>query len=270
MRTVFVSALTLGVLFCAVQVIAQRNVLRDFKKTLVAQEQVGAEVKQLKLEVEQLRARLSHSASAHSEPELPSGPDVAIKPATFIAGGAHRDDPFIGSKDSPLLFMAFLDFQCTPCRAFVKDTFPTLKTSFFDRGTVRFLVRDFALDSKPHSITASSFAHCAGEQGAYWKAFDLLYSEDAQPIVDKGEFSTLAQRLEGVDRKRLLRCTNSSRYRQEIVDDKAEGTSLGAKGAPGFFLGRQEGEDRYSGVLVRGAQPYAIFAQQLSRLGVSQ
>lgn len=253
-----------ALLFCLAQVLAQREVLRDFNQKLKQLERLQEQVVNLSHTVKQLEDR-SQSGLPASETQ-PSSTQEVIRPTRYVPGGAERDDPFQGPKDSKVLFMAFFDFQCSPCRSFVKSTLPELKRTFFS-DKVRFLVRDFPLQSKKYSQQAATFAHCAGEQGRYWEAFELLFNESNFELVDKGEFSALSDLLSGIKKKRFLRCINSGRYEQEIADDRAEGRSLGVVGAPAFFIGREVEEGAaFTGVLVRGAQPYAILANEVQKL----
>lgn len=192
-----------------------------------------------------------------------SSKEEAISESNFTADGSHKNDPFLGPKDAEIVIMAFSDFQCRPCRQFFQVVFPKLKETFLDTNKVQFIFRDFPLETNTHAREAASLAHCAGEQGAYWKAHDALFSEIE--AIDFGEFNKIIEKL-SIDAEKLNKCLKSGRYNKEIDGDIKEGVNLGAKGAPGFFLGKRSGEDKYEGIFIRGAQPYAVLRDLIERI----
>ena len=218
-------------------------------------------LKQIKYEVLGLQAELQTvkaSCAAVAAVEAP------IKPAYYQPDGSELDDPFLGPKDSPFIIVAFGDFQSKRCREFFKDSFPALKKDFLDPGKIKFLYRDFPLNSHTHAAQAASIAHCAGEQGLYWQMFDLLLQQAS--AVDTGSFTGLESGIHGIDDKKLKKCSESTRYAKEIQLDIADGRRLGAKGAPGFFVGKALKKDEYEGVLIRGAQPYPVIKAEIEKL----
>ena len=266
----YIAIAAVGIGLLGAQVFLQSQLAKDLNSRLGLCEANVDEVTKLKDEVKQLRQKLAvmnvvNASTSQTQPQSPAESN-AISYSSFTSSSKELDDPFMGKKDSPLLVMAFLDYQCEPCREFAKTTLPKLKEKFFDTDKARFLLRDFPLTSHPQAQQAAAFAHCAGEQGAYWKAFELLFSEKSKSKLASGAFSALASDLEVKSKKRLLRCLKSERYNQEISDDKAEGKSIGAVGAPGFFVGRRLNDGNYAGVFIRGAQPYAVFEKQLVHL----
>ena len=234
-----------------------RQELSALKAELRDLKQLRYEVRTLENDVQSIRGRLSKE-TPQEEDKRP------IVPQRFEPDGSHLDDPFLGPRDAKTIVMAFGNFQCRPCRTFFDETFPQLKSEFADSDRVKVIFRDFPLRTNPQAMKASTLAHCAGEQGAYWKMFDLLFQERER--VDAGEFEALAQLLDNVDTDRLKQCAGSARYERELQKDIAEAVRLGARGAPGFFVGRQEEQgDAYQGVFIRGAQPYAVIRAQIEK-----
>lgn len=187
-----------------------------------------------------------------------------IRNTSFTPDGSHLDDPFLGSKIAPVIMMAFGDFQCRPCRAFYHESLPQLKKEFVETNFVKFIYRDFPLDSHIHAAKAATLAHCAGEQGEYWQTFSILF--DNPELVDAGDFDALRSKIKNVDSSKLNTCLTSFRYQTEIKRDVNEALALGAKGAPGFFIGVEEENGGLRGVFVRGAQPYPVLKAEISKL----
>ena len=80
-----------------------------------------------------------------------------------------KDNPILGAPDAPVTVVEFMDYQCPYCKRFIQSTFPLLKRDFIDTGKVRWIVRDLPLDFHPNARKAAQAAHCAGEQGKFWK-----------------------------------------------------------------------------------------------------
>jgi protein-disulfide isomerase len=217
-------------------------------------------LKQIKYDIRTLEAELS---SLKGEIRSNNTEDRPISEVRVKADGSHLDDPFIGPKEAPLIMMAFVDYQCRPCRQFYSDSFWKLKEEFTDPGHLRFIFRDFPLSSHRYAQQAATLAHCAGEQSNYWQAFEALFEN--QQKVDSGSFEELESQLEEVDLPRLKKCTASERYHAEAALDMEEGKRFGAKGAPGFFIGHKNDEGWFSGVFVRGAQPYPVLRTEIEK-----
>ena len=218
--------------------------------------QLRYELRSLEKDVRKMRGRLSQPSNAAD--------NRPIVEQRLLPDGSHLDDPFLGPKHAETIVMAFGDFQCRPCRSFYDETFPALKEEFIDTEKLRFVYRDFPLRTNEHAASAAALAHCAGEQGQYWQMFELLFRERSR--VDEGEAIELAKLINNVDTERLEACARSTRYEQELEKDIAEGVRLGAKGAPGFFIGKRVAdEESYQGVFIRGAQPYAVLRAQIEK-----
>lgn len=262
MNKCVLSLLLLALLLSAAQFFAHHQALQNLELRLAAYENETEKMARLRRRI----ANLQQAVDILEQTQSDRKENQAIKRARYQPSGLEEDDPYLGPKEAPVLVQAFLDYQCAPCRTFVAESLPLLKEEFITNGTLKFLLRDFPLSANPMAVKAASFAHCAGEQGAYWDAFALLYSKESESLIAEDRFDTLAEQLPELDVSRLRRCTNSSRYEQEIANDKAEGKEIGAVGAPGFFIGARNEQNTYEGVFIRGAQPYAIFKQQLLRL----
>jgi protein-disulfide isomerase len=218
--------------------------------------QIEYRLKTLESELTDLRETISNrSKETSNEP---------IQAKKFTLSGSHIDDPFLGEKKAPILVMTFSDFQCRPCREFYDKSFPKLVEEFADTNRVWFVYRDFPLVSNPHAAKAAQAAHCSGEQGLYWEMFNLLFENQSE--LDKGNLEFFPKQLENLRTDSFSKCMSSTRYNKEIEKDIEEGKRLGAKGVPTFLIGVRKDDSSYDGVLVRGAQPYAVLRDQILRI----
>jgi len=165
------------------------------------------------------------------------------------------DDPVLGDAKAKVLIIEFGDYQCPSCRMFWREVEPRLKKDYIDTGKVKLVFRDFPIvQIHPEAMLAAMAADCAVDQGKYWQMHDKIYREQ-----DKGEDSLVRFKATdlkkwakdtGLDTAAFNECLDSSRYRDEVAKDKADGDSVGIQGTPTFFI---------NGRVVGGAQPYPVF-----------
>lgn len=233
-------------------------------------EELRAEVRNLrsvKTDMEVVKAEL---AGIRSQTESRPAAEQPIIPAETQSNG-YLDDPYYGPADARLLITVFSDYQCQSCRQFLNQIFPLLKQEYADTNQARVVLRDLPLASKPHSKAAAAMAHCAGEQGRYWQAFHALL--DHSDLLDAGDFQGLVSRIDGVDAKRLELCIKTKKYDREIEVDAADAQQLGARGAPGTFIGIRAGgpeKKLVRGVFVRGAQPFEVIKAEVDKLAAGR
>ncbi len=187
--------------------------------------------------------------AAEQQPQA-QAPQVAPTPATIGAGDIAAER---GAADAPVTIVEYTDYQCPYCARHATETFPRLVTDMIDAGRVRYVVKDFPLDSiHPAARPAAVAARCAGEQDAYWAMHDALFAQQAQwsaaPALNDA-FVALAADL-GLDDAAFEACLTSGRHDAVIQANQDEGFALGVNGTPAFFI---------DGFPVSGAQPYDLF-----------
>lgn len=167
--------------------------------------------------------------------------------------------PSLGPKDAPVTMVEFSDYQCPFCKRFFSTVFPTIKKEYIDTGKLRYVFRDFPIANlHPQAQKAHEAAHCAGEQKKYWEMRDVLFenSKDFSATALK----RYAQKI-GLDGVAFNHCLQSGKNAAEIEKEIAEGTRAGVCGTPSFFIGPSGSGEEITGMMVRGAQPLAVFKQ---------
>lgn len=161
------------------------------------------------------------------------------------------DDVFIGNENAKVVVIEFSDFQCPFCKRFRDQTFDSIKKEYIDSGKVKFVYRDFPLDSiHPNARGAAIAAECADEQEKFWEYHDLLFEKQAEWAGVGGSlFKQYANEL-GLDSGKFNNCIDSNKYDDEVNKDLADGSQAGITGTPGFII---------NGQLLSGAQPFASF-----------
>lgn len=212
---------------------------------------------------EELRSQRASLKNPSNETTPGADNNQVISETRYSPNDSYLDDPFIGIKNAKILVMTFTNYQCKPCRLFHKTSFQELRERYINNDHVRLVLRDFPLESTPWSVQAASLAHCAGEGGGYWKMFDILNSQIE--LVDREDLQGLAERYDRLIAPKLIQCVNSKRYIEEIEKDRQDGLELGARGAPGTFVGKKQSDGEFRGVFIRGAQPAALIDQEIKK-----
>lgn len=163
-----------------------------------------------------------------------------------------------GATRAPLALVDFTDYQCPFCARHIRETWPLLETEYVNRGTLRYIVRDFPMEGlHPLALKAAEAARCAGAQGQFWEMHRLLFAN--QRALGPSEFPKHTAAL-GLDLGKFQDCQDKGVQAAHVRRDLAEGRRAGVHGAPTFFLGVIEDDARVRVVqVIRGAQPFAAF-----------
>lgn len=165
-----------------------------------------------------------------------------------------------GAANAPVTVYEMSDFQCPFCRRFATETFPAIEREFIATGKVKWIYVNLPLtDLHPNAVPAAQFALCAGRQNQFWPAHDLIFQHQAAwaPLRNPAPFLlSLADTLR-LDRAAVSRCLQDDAVIEEIRQDAAGSQRAGAQSTPTFYI---------EGLLVRGAQPVALFRQLLDSL----
>jgi protein-disulfide isomerase len=175
----------------------------------------------------------------------------SITSALADTGGVQRvnvstdGDPSIGPADAPVTIIEFSDYQCPYCQTWYLQTFNQLLANYPDQ--IRFVYRDLPLPMHAEAIPAAEAAHCAGEQGVYWKFHDALFS--GRYPLGRTAYEQYAADL-GLDMAAFTTCLDDHRYQEEVKADAADATRVGLNGTPSFVI---------NGRSLIGALPYNDF-----------
>lgn len=162
------------------------------------------------------------------------------------------DDATKGDPNAPVTIVEFSDYECPFCERFYSQTESLIQTNYIDTGKVKFVYRDFPLNSiHPQAQKAAEAAECAGEQGMYWEMHEKLFTQGVSGGV--ASFKQYASDI-GLDTANFNSCLDSGEMASEVAKDLKDGQSVGVTGTPGFII---------NGKLVSGAQPFSVFQQEI-------
>jgi protein-disulfide isomerase len=94
-------------------------------------------------------------------------------------------DMVMGSDKAPVTVIEYASMTCPHCAHFNEVTFPELKKRYIETGKVRYIFREFPLDS----LAAAAFmlARCTGETDStkYFAMIDTLFRQQRTWAVEK-------------------------------------------------------------------------------------
>jgi protein-disulfide isomerase len=180
-------------------------------------------------------------------PDIPA-PGEPTEPGEKISV-KDGDNPILGSEDAPVVMIEFCDFQGPFCKRHFDQVFPLLKEDYIDENKLKFVYRHFPLSFHPQAQIAAEASECADEQGKFWEYHDDLFIN--QNELGRDLYMKIAQ-VHSLDEYEFIKCIDSQKYKQEVVNDFSYGQQVGVSGTPTFFI---------NGVKLVGAQQYDAFKQ---------
>lgn len=215
---------------------------------------IRQELDAVKAGLETVKAQLGAIQQQLAQRQAPAGP-VAM---------TVGDGPTLGSAEAPIVIVEFSDCQCPFCKKHVTNTLGTIKTNYIDTGKVRYMFRDFPLDSiHPYARKAAEAAHCAGDQGKFWDMHDTMFQNQGSLMPDN--LKGFANEIQ-LDLEAFSSCLDEGKYAKKIEADVAAGSVIGVMGTPKFFIGKLKPDGSMVATVLKGAQPATAFGQVIDRL----
>jgi protein-disulfide isomerase len=150
------------------------------------------------------------------------------------------------------------------------QTGPLLDEAYAATGKVVNVFRNFPLDFHPNAIPAAKAAYCAGQQDPkyFWTLHDWLFANQntwasAQDAADQFRKQAVAI---GADGAKYDACLTDAKTDAAIQRDQKDGSALGVRGTPAFFIVKNTAEgQKATPNLISGALPFDQFAQAIDQ-----
>ncbi len=145
-----------------------------------------------------------------------------------VAAVGHRR----GRANSLVTIVEFADFQCPACRRFARESLRQIERVFGD--TVALVFRHWPLPYHPFAYSAARAAECAGAQGRFDSAHDLLYQY--QDSLGSKPFHEIARDAGVLDLSQFDKCMRGPERLPVIDADIGAARALGATGTPTIIV----------------------------------
>ena len=182
------------------------------------------------------------------------GPDVLIK----------NGSPILGSVDAPLTLVEFGDYQCSFCKIHFDQTHDLIMKNYVETNKVKIVFKDLIVTPGKDSMYAAHAAHCAKDQGMFWKYHYMLYNNwegENTGWVTSDNLNKFAKNI-GLDINKFSKCMSEDKWMELINASQDDANTLGVTGTPSFFLiaSWQETDGQKNEITrIHGAQPYDVF-----------
>ena len=186
------------------------------------------------------------------------GPDVLIK----------NGSPILGSVDAPLTLVEFGDYQCSFCKRHFDQTHDLIVKNYVETNKVKIVFKDLIVTPGKDSMHAAHAAHCAKDQGMFWKYHYMLYNNwegESTGWVTSDNLNKFAKNI-GLDINKFSKCMSEDKWMELINASQDDANTLGVTGTPSFFLitswqetDEETGELKNHIARIHGAQPYDVF-----------
>jgi protein-disulfide isomerase len=167
-----------------------------------------------------------------------------------------------------LALVEFTDYECPFCGRHARETAPQIDVKLVERGAIRHVVVHYPLTKMhPYAEKASEAAECGGRQGRFWEMHARLF--DNQQALATDDLVRTADALT-LDHDQFVRCLEGAST-ADVRADMAEGSRLGVKATPTFFLGALERDGSIRLLKqITGAVPYQQFASLIETIQPSK
>ena len=175
--------------------------------------------------------------------------------ATLVENGS----PILGNIDAPLTLVEFGDYQCSFCKRHFDQTHDLIMKNYVATSKVKILFKDMIVTPGEDSVNAAHAAHCAKDQGMFWKYHYMLYNNwegENTGWVTNDNLNKFAKNID-LDMNKFSKCMSEDKWMELINASENDARIMGITGTPSFFLIGTENEI----IKIHGAQPYDVFKE---------
>jgi protein-disulfide isomerase len=166
---------------------------------------------------------------------LLGGPAAAAEPGPE---GFHEF--VMGNAKAPVTVIEYVSLTCPHCAHFHTETFPQVKKAYVDTGKVRFLVRDFPLDSL--AMAGAVVARCVPADKGY-RLFDLLMKNQESWVSDQKPIEPLRRHAKdaGIAESEVDACLQNRALVTALAEQRQKsGETYNIEATPSFFIGDED------------------------------
>lgn len=177
--------------------------------------------------------------------------NLAIEPVSL-------PDMALGPRNAPVTIVDYSSMTCSHCAAFMTNVFPLLRSKYIDRGYVRFVFREFPLDTKAAGASMLARTIAGGDAERYFGAIDSLFRQQDQLIAQTTDTLQRVGRQFGMSQQAVDICLKDQALLDKLdIDRKIANEEVKIRATPTFFINGQKTE---------GFMPFEVVDQKISSL----
>jgi protein-disulfide isomerase len=181
----------------------------------------------------------------------------------LLADASSGATYILGEASAKITMIEFGDYRCGYCRLFNTQTLPKILEKYVKTGKIRYIYRDTVSVGGDQTVTVSSVAACANEQGKFWDFHQMAHaSVETWGSANGTELiNTLTQMSAqlGIKANELSSCVSSNRYATRLTTDIELSRRFGVTGTPAFVI---------NGYFFSGALPFEVYQKIFESFGV--
>jgi protein-disulfide isomerase len=176
------------------------------------------------------------------DPIQTSATDVKLPTAAGTVDVAKLMEPgplpemSIGKDDAPVTIVEYMSMTCPHCARFHNDVFEAIKTKYVDSGKVKFILREFPLDSR--ATAAIMLARCATKEQYFPMVSALFKSQMTWATAEDGRAALLQMsKLAGFTQESFEACLTNQKLLDDVVATREKASKdFGVDSTPTFFI----------------------------------
>lgn len=177
---------------------------------------------------------------SQSEDAASDDADAPVAVAPSDLGPLETPNPLgeiaLGDKNAPVTIVEYSSLTCPHCGAFHRDTLPTLKEKYIDKGLVRIHFRPFPFD--PYATAGAMLAHCVAPK-AQVTFLDILFKRQQQWLQSEQPMDVLQgfAKQGGLSEADFIICLKDQNRLDAIRQIQSTAAEeLGVRSTPTFFI----------------------------------
>jgi len=170
------------------------------------------------------------AAYAQRKADAPVSLDELMKPDAL-------PDLVLGKADAPVTIVEYASMTCGHCANFHNKVFPSIKEKYIDTGKVRFIMREFPLDTL--AAAASMLTRCAGGDKSVPLIGVLFAKQEEWAFVRNNAVPELFKiaKQAGFTQESFDKCLTDQALLDKITQGRERASkSFGVDATPTFFI----------------------------------
>ncbi|MDB5522445.1 MAG: hypothetical protein JWM58_208 [Rhizobium sp.] len=142
----------------------------------------------------------------------------------------------IGKDDAKVTIIEYMSMTCPHCARFHTTVFDAIKEKYVDSGKVKFVLREFPLDSR--ATAAIMLARCAAKDQYFPMVSALFRAQGTWATAEDGRAALLQMsKLAGFTQETFEACLTNQKLLDDVVATREKGAKdYGVDSTPTFFV----------------------------------